>query len=342
MNCSLTAIGNRAGASQPARSMSKPQVQFHDYSPQVDDFHQEVIDGLSNRPRRIPPKYFYDQRGSELFDAICEQPEYYPPRTEISLLQYYAREIAERIGPDCVLVELGSGASEKVRLLFDSLKPAGYMGVDISREFLLEATEKLAHDHPWLEVHAVCADFSQVLEIPSHYHEQRLVAFYPGSSIGNFDPDDAVTFMEQVAEMVGKHGKLLIGVDLKKDDEILNAAYNDAAGITAEFNLNLLRRMQDELGAEIEPGAFAHQAFYNGTDSRIEMHLVSTKNTTLTIDGKAFSFHLGDSIHTENSYKYSVEEFQELAERAGFDVEHVWIDRKQFFSVQLLTVSERP
>jgi len=322
--------------------MNNSNVKFHDLTPEADDFHKDVIEGLCNRPRAIPPKYFYDKRGSELFDAICEQPEYYPTRTEISLLQYYARDIAERIGPDCILVELGSGASEKVRLLFDALKPTGYMGVDISKEFLLDATGKLAHDHPWLEVHAVCADFSQVLEIPKHFHEQQHIAFYPGSSIGNFTPDDAVVFMEQIAEMVGKNGKLLIGVDLKKDEAILNAAYNDAAGITAEFNLNLLTRMKNELGAEYEDGAFAHQAFYNESEGRIEMHLVCTKNTKLIIDGKPFSFHLGDSIHTENSYKYSLDEFKSLAERSGFDVEEVWTDRKNLFSVQLLTVNDRP
>ena len=322
--------------------MKNSKVKFHDLAPEDADFHKDVIEGLSNRPRMIPPKYFYDKRGSKLFDAICEQPEYYPTRTEISLLQYYARDIAERIGPDCILVELGSGASDKVRLLFDALKPKGYMGVDISKEFLLDATDKLAHDYPWLEVHAVCADFSQVLEIPDHYDDQQHIAFYPGSSIGNFDPDDAIIFMEQIATMVGAGGKLLIGVDLKKDETILNAAYNDAAGITAELNLNLLIRMRNELGAELEDNAFAHQAFYNESEGRIEMHLVSTKNTKLTIDGKAFAFHLGDSIHTENSYKYSLEAFEKLADRAGFDVEKVWTDRKELFSVQLLTASDRP
>ena len=322
--------------------MNNTSVIFHDLAPSANDFHTDVIEGLSNQPRMIPPKYFYDERGSKLFDAICEQQEYYPTRTEISLLQYYAHEIAERIGPDCVLVELGSGASEKARLLFDALKPAGYMGVDISKEFLLDATSKLSNDYPWLEVHAVCADFSQVLEIPKHYHEQQHIAFYPGSSIGNFDHEDAVTFMEQIAEMVGPEGKLLIGVDLKKDEAILNAAYNDAAGITAEFNLNLLNRMRDELGAEFEDGAFMHQAFYNESDGRIEMHLVSTTNSGLTIGGKTFRFHLGDSIHTENSYKYSLDEFAALARRAGFDVEQVWTDRKDLFSVQLLAVSDRP
>jgi len=322
--------------------MKNTDVKFHDLAPQANDFHADVIKGLSNQPRMIPPKYFYDKRGSELFDAICEQQEYYPTRTEISLLQYYAREIAERIGPDCILVELGSGASEKARLLFDALKPTGYMGIDISKEFLLDATKKLSRDYPWLEVHAVCADFSQVLEIPKHYQEQQHIAFYPGSSIGNFDPDEAVIFMEQIAEMVGPEGKLLIGVDLKKDEDILNAAYNDAAGITAEFNLNLLDRLRNELGAEFEDGAFMHEAFYNGSDGRIEMHLVSTKNTALTIDGKTFRFHLGDSIHTENTYKYSLDEFEALARRAGFDVEQVWTDRKDLFSVQLLAVSNRP
>ena len=322
--------------------MNNNNVKFHDLAPQVADFHKDVIEGLSKRPRSIPPKYFYDKRGSELFDAICDLPEYYPTRTENSLLRYYAKEIAERIGPDCILVELGSGASEKVRLLFDSLKPTGYMGVDISKEFLLQATGKLALDYPWLEVHAVCADFSQVLQIPKHYEEQQHIAFYPGSSIGNFDPEDAVIFMEQIAEMVGVNGKLLIGVDMKKDSTILNAAYNDAAGITAGFNLNLLDRMGAELGAEIERGAFAHEAFYNESDGRIEMHLVSTKNTRITIDNKPFAFSWGDSIHTENSYKYSLDEFQALAERAGFKVEQVWTDRKDLFSVQLLAVSDRP
>ena len=316
-------------------------VKFHNLYPQGNDFHADVIKGLSERPRQIPPKYFYDKRGSELFDLICQQPEYYPTRTETSLLQYYAGEIAQHIGPDCIMVELGSGASEKARLLFDSLKPTGYMGVDISEEFLLEATSQLARDYPWLEVHAICADFSTTLKIPDHY-EQRHVAFYPGSSIGNFEPDQAVIFMEQVAEVVGRDGKFLIGVDLKKDEAVLNAAYNDAAGITAEFNLNLLERMKHELGAEFEPGAFAHQAFYNESDGRIEMHLVSTKNTRLVIDKKSFVFHLGDSIHTENSYKYSLDEFRDLAERAGFDVEQVWTDRKQYFSLQLLSVSNRP
>lgn len=318
------------------------KVQFHDLAPPANDFRQEVLEGLSDRPRHIPPKYFYDARGSQLFDAICEQPEYYPTRIEISLLEYYARDIAEHIGPDCVLVELGSGASKKARILFDSLKPSGYMGVDISREFLLGATEKLATEYPWLEVHAVCADFSQLLEIPTSHHEKHLVAFYPGSSIGNFDPEDAVTFMEQVGQMLGSGGKLLIGIDLKKDDSILHAAYNDAAGITAQFNLNLLKRMHDELGAEYEPNAFAHEAFYNEGMGRIEMHLVSTCNTRLVIDDKRFQFHLGDSIHTENSYKYSIEEFQQLADRAGFDVEKVWTDRKEYFSLQLLNVSARP
>jgi dimethylhistidine N-methyltransferase len=318
------------------------RVHFHDLAPQINDFHQDVIDGLTERPRNIPPKYFYDIRGSQLFDAICEQPEYYPTRTEISLLQYYARDIAQHIGPDCVIVELGSGASEKVKVLFDALKPRGYMGVDISREFLLQSTQRLAEDYPWLEVHAVCADFSQVLEIPKHYHQQNLVAFYPGSSIGNFDPEDAVTFMQQVAQMVGSQGKLLIGVDLKKDNAILNAAYNDAAGITAQFNLNLLKRMHDELGVDYESNTFAHEAFYNATEGRIEMHLVCTRNTHLTVDGRRFEFHLGDSIHTENSYKYSMDEFRELAEHAGFDVEKVWTDRRKLFSVQLLAVSDHP
>ncbi len=310
-------------------------VRFHDYAPRGSDFLAEVIAGLSQQPKAISPKFFYDQRGSELFDEICLQPEYYPTRTEIKILQDNAQEIAALIGPESVLVELGSGASEKVRLLFDALTPASYMGVDISREFLLLATRRLAQDYPELEVHAVCADFSQQLELP--VQDGQMVAFFPGSSIGNFEPRAAVQFLRQVADCVGHGGKLLIGVDLKKDSAILDRAYNDVAGVTAAFNLNLLQRMQDELAAELEISAYNHHAFYNAAQSRVEMHLVSACEQTIVLDDDVFELAAEESIHTESSYKYHLDEFAQLASRAGFAVEQVWTDAEQMFSVQLLS-----
>lgn len=313
-------------------------VEFHDFTPECSDFLDDVKRGLSDQPKVIAPKYFYDQRGSELFDAICQTPEYYPTRTEITILQTYASEIASLIGNDCILVELGSGASKKVRLLFDALSPASYVGVDISKEFLLSSTRRLAKDYPWLDVHAVCADFSHKLKLPGHCGSQQLVAFYPGSSIGNFSSDEAMKFLEQVSMAVGAGGKLLIGVDLKKNSQILEAAYNDDAGFTSAFNLNLLHRMQEELNVHFDIATFSHKAFYNSTEGRVEMRLVSEIEQTIEIDGSQYHFESGESIHTENSYKYTIEEFSCLASKAGFSSEQVWVDENRLFSVHLLSV----
>jgi len=234
-------------------------IQFHDLSPEEASFLDEVKDGLSQTPKTLSPKFFYDQRGSELFDQICDLPEYYPTRTEMGILRQHRDEIAEAIGQHCVLIELGSGASRKIRLLLDILKPAQYTAVDISRDFLVDSARSLAEDFPWLEVLAVCADFSQILSLPTATRKDRRVAFFPGSSIGNFDPDSAKRFLKDVAGMLGPDGLLLIGVDLKKDQEILNQAYNDEAGVTAEFNVNLLRRMQRELEAELDLSVVCYQ-----------------------------------------------------------------------------------
>lgn len=312
-------------------------VQFHDYAPRQSDFLEAVKRGLAGQPKCIAPKFFYDQRGSELFDAICQTPEYYQTRTEVSILQDNARQIAELIGPDCVLVELGSGASEKVRLLFEALEPASYLGIDISKDFLLLSTERLARDYPWLEVHAVCADFSHHLKLPEHFRSEQMVAFFPGSSIGNFEPEQAERFLRQVSAAVGVSGKLLIGVDLKKDRNILENAYNDAAGITAQFNLNLLTRMQKELGALVDTSMFTHRSIYNEEYGRIEMYLVSQCKQWIEIDGVKYEFDRAETIHTENSYKYTLTEFADISNEAGFTVEQVWTDKKEFFSVQLLT-----
>ncbi len=321
--------------------MTAPSIRFHDAHPGTADLHREVLSGLRARPRAIPPKFFYDEHGSELFDAICELPEYYQTRTEMAILRRALPELVGLIGTECTLVELGSGASKKVRLLLEELRPSGYVGVDISKEFLLTSTEALAHDYPWLEVHAVCVDFSRGLEIPYCDDAAHNVAFYPGSSIGNFDPDDAVHLMRDVARMVGVGGHLLIGVDLKKDVRVLNAAYNDAAGVTAAFNLNLLERIRSELDSDIDPQAFEHYAFYNPGAGRIEMHLVSRVQQRVRVDDQTFDFQPGEAIHTENSYKYTVDEFGELAARAGFRQQAVWVDDDRLFSVQLL-VCEPP
>ena len=316
--------------------MTSTAIKFYDAHPGTGDLRREVISGLAASPKSIPPKFFYDRRGSELFDAICELPEYYQTRTEMGILRNCVAELVEHIGPDCLLVELGSGASKKVRLLLEQLRPSSYLGVDISKEFLLSSTKTLASDYPWLDVHAACVDFSHTLDIPHCKTFGQKVAFFPGSSIGNFDPDDAIDLLKRVADMMNRNGYLLIGVDLKKDISILNSAYNDAAGVTAEFNLNLLTRIRDELDSDIDPDAFDHRAFYNSARGRIEMHLVSTYPQSIRVEDKVFELSAGETVHTENSYKYTIEEFAELASAAGFHQQQVWTDESSLFSVQLL------
>ncbi len=311
---------------------------FHDQHPQPADFFQEVIDGLSQRPRYIPPKFFYDETGSHLFDRICAAPEYYPTRTEISILRDNSAAIAEHVGRDCLLIEPGSGNSAKVRELLDPLMPRLYMPVDISKQYLRESAAKLASEYPWLEVRAACADFTDGQRLPEILEVGRRVAFFPGSSVGNFEPRDAQVFLAFMAETVGEGGGLLIGVDLKKDAQILDAAYNDAGGVTAAFNLNLLARINRELGADFDLSGFVHQAFYNPELGRIEMHLVSLRDQVVRIDDHNFQFQSGESIHTENSYKYTVDEFSALAAEVGFQLQAVWTDQDQLFSVQYYSI----
>lgn len=310
-----------------------PAVQFYDYHPGVASLRDEVLQGLTARPKAISPKFFYDARGSQLFDAICELPEYYLTRAEMDILQRQARTIAALIGPECLLIELGSGASKKVRLLLDALRPSQYLGVDISKDFLLQSTRQLAADYPWLEVHAACADFSQTLDLSYCPPSVEKLAFFPGSSIGNFQPHEAVHFLAQLAANLRPHGALLIGVDLKKDPRLLHAAYNDAQGVTAEFNLNLLWRIRAELDTDLDPARFAHQAFYNESQGRIEMHLLSREQQRIRIEGRLVEFEAGETIHTENSYKYHIDEFQVLARQAGYRPEYVWTDAERLFSV---------
>ena len=312
---------------------------FDDLAPERDDFLSDVLSGLLGLPKSLPCKHYYDERGSDLFQQICELPEYYPTRTETALLSDCADEIAAAIGPRCRLIEYGTGSSEKMRILLDALElPSAFVSVDISPEHLLQATSALARDHPELDVHAVCADFTKPFAVPFSTSEfaGRSVTFFPGSSLGNFHHHEAVEFLRNTANVVGPGGGLVIGIDLKKDVDTLNAAYNDSAGITAAFNLNLLVRINCELGGTFDVDAFAHHAFYNEEKGRIEMHIVSREEQTVGIGGKEIHFSEGETIHTENSYKYDIAEFQDLARKAGFGSARVWTDPGHLFSVHYL------
>jgi len=307
------------------------------------DFARELLAGLARRPRSIAPKFFYDAAGSALFDRICELPEYYPTRTELALMEARAREMAECIGADAEIVEFGAGSSRKIRVLLQALtRPRRFVPIDISGEHLHLAAEGLRAAHPGLEVRPIAADFTRPMNLPAmHPEARRRVGFFPGSSIGNFTPDEALRFLRQAAELLGGQGQgggLLIGVDLVKDPAVLHAAYNDAAGVTAAFNLNLLARANRELGANFELDRFAHHAFYEPTLQRIEMHLVSLADQQVRVGGRSFDFALGDTLHTENSHKFRVAGFRALAERAGYRPEAVWCDANKLFSVHWLAL----
>lgn len=294
----------------------------------------ELLQGLKRRS--LSPKFFYDTRGSELFESICRLPEYYITRTETAILRAGARDIARRVGPGAVLVELGSGASEKVRLLLEALRPAAYLGIDISREFLQASTRRLAQDYPWLTVHAACADFSQALELSYPPPDMKRLVFFPGSSLGNFTPAEAGAFLRRLHPLVRPGGGFLIGVDLQKDPSVLCAAYNDSQRVTAAFNRNVLYRLRREFGAVVDPEAFAHEAVYNEQLGRIEMYLVSRGEQEIAFAGSRFRFRPGERLHTEYSYKYTVAGFQALAREAGYLPEAVWTDVRRYFSVHYL------
>ena len=308
---------------------------FHDLAPSEESFRDAVLAGLGGEPKSLPCKFFYDERGSALFEAICEVPEYYLTRTEIAILEEYAGDIAAQIGPRARLVELGSGASRKVRILLAALpSPAGYVAVDISRERLREAAAQLAADFPRLSVDAVCADYTRPFQLPRlSTAAGKQVGFFPGSTIGNFEPEAVVRFLRNCVELLGAGGEMLIGVDLKKDPAILEAAYNDQAGINAAFNLNLLERINRELGGDIRVDRFAHLALYSEAKGRMELYLESRVAQSATIAGRRFDFAAGERIHTENSYKYAIAEFHGLAARAGFQAAHTWTDQDALFSV---------
>jgi dimethylhistidine N-methyltransferase len=311
---------------------------FHDLAPTEESFRDAVVAGLSREAKALPCKFFYDARGSALFEQICETPEYYLTRAEIAILERYADDIAKRVGPHCRLIELGSGASIKVRILMRALRmPAAYVPVDISREYLRQAAAQVARDFPHVPVVAVCADYTRPFTLPPLPGPPgKRVGFFPGSTIGNFEPDGVVRFLRHCVELLGRECEMLIGADLKKAPEVLNAAYNDREGINAAFNLNLLVRINRELGGDIDVGRFAHVAFYNAEAGRMELYLQSLIEQTVTIAGRRFGFAVGELVHTENSYKYAIDEFGALAGRAGFAVLHTWTDPEKLFSVHYL------
>jgi dimethylhistidine N-methyltransferase len=314
-------------------------AEFHDLAPAEESFRDAVLAGLTRRAKSIPCRFLYDERGSALFEEICELPEYYLTRTEMAILRDYAPEMAASAGRHAQLIEFGSGASLKVRLLLAALEaPSAYVAIDISREPLRRAADEVAADFPQVPVVAVCADYLEPLRLPPlpERGEGRRVGFFPGSTIGNFTPEDAVAFLAGCRRVVGRGGALLIGVDLKKDKAVLDAAYNDRAGVTAAFNLNLLERINRELDGDFDLDRFEHAAFYNEAAGRIEIYIRSRADQIVTVAGRSIRFAAGEHIHTEDSCKYSIAEFQRLAARGGFRPGRCWTDRRRLFSVHLL------
>jgi dimethylhistidine N-methyltransferase len=310
----------------------------HSFIPD-DGFREDVIAGLSLPQKAIPPKYFYDATGSRLFEAICRLKEYYPTRSELALTRANLGAIARFAGRDCTLVEYGSGESLKSRLLIRALRPKTYVPVDISADALAGAGRRLGREFPWLRIVAVHGDFSRPLRIPVAQGAGRRVVYFPGSTIGNLLPQEAHAFLRMTRGQVGARGAMLVGVDLKKDATMLHAAYNDAKGVTAKFNLNLLARINRELEGRFRLSRFRHYAFYNPKRGRIEMHLVSLAQQSVDVGNHRFDFDAGESIHTENSYKYSLDEFRLLAKSAGFRSDKVWLDSKGLFSVHGLVAA---
>jgi dimethylhistidine N-methyltransferase len=315
-------------------------VELFDYEP-ADTLRAEVLAGLLAEPKHLPCKFFYDERGAELFEAICALDEYYPTRTELAIMERHGAEMARRMGARCRVVEYGSGSGRKTRILLDLLaEPAAYVPIDIARKQLLATARELDREYPDLLVQPVCADYALDLRLPPcPGRVERTVVYFPGSTIGNFAPPDAVAFLERVARIVGRRGGLLIGVDLPKDRALLEPAYDDALGVTAAFNLNLLARINRELGADFDLAGFKHIAFWDADESRIVMQLESLAAQRVSLGGRRFALRAGERITTEYSYKYGLAPFAAIAAQAGFEVEQVWRDERGWFSVQLLTLA---
>jgi len=306
---------------------------------EVSSFRADVLAGLARMQKSIPPKYFYDVTGAALFEKICDLPEYYVTRAELEILAAHAGELAEMIGPDATLVELGSGNSLKTAYLLDRLQqPRAYVPVDVCAEALADAVQRLHRRYPGLLVLPVRADFTSSFPLPpAAAKATRTAVFFPGSTIGNLEPSEAVMLLRKIHRRLANGGVLIVGVDVTKPKAVLERAYNDSAGLTAAFNRNLLVRIRDELDAELDPAAFDHVAFYNVGAARIEMHLRSRTEQRVRVDDRSFRFMAGETLHTENSYKYSVDRFITLAQQAGYKSQAVWQDAQQHFSVHVLT-----
>ncbi len=315
-----------------------PLAETHHLDPPMSAFARDVIKDLSRSPKGLSPKYFYDATGSELFEQITRLPEYYPTRTEHAILRDRRQQIAALIPQGAALVEFGAGATTKVRLLLDACRLGAYVPVDISGDFLNAQAEALRVDHLRLDVYPVVVDFTSPFELPKAIKAMPKVGFFPGSTLGNFEPGEACTFLKSARTILGRGGRMILGVDLEKDERTLCDAYNDAAGVTARFNLNVLHRVNHELGGDFDIGAFAHRAIYNRDHHRIEMHLVSRKALSVVVLGRKFSFRPGESIHTENSYKYSIKSLALLARISGWRLLETWTDEKAMFSVNTLEV----
>lgn len=296
---------------------------------------QELLDGLCAEQKYINSKFFYDDNGSQLFEKIMQLPEYYPSKTEMALLEKYQNEIATAIGENKVLIEPGAGNCEKVQYILPTLKPKCYMPIDISADFLFECASNLQTKFPYVNIHAVADDMKAKVEVPEAFKNSGKVVFYPGSTIGNYKPAEALEFLKHAREIMGKEGGLLIGVDLQKDKEILDAAYNDKQGITALFNLNVLNHVNKLLDSNIDVELFEHVAFYNEEHCRIEMHLESKADHQCNLGSIGqVVFSESERIHTEYSYKYTIDSFSQLAAQAGLKLENYWIDDNELFSVQ--------
>ena len=305
-------------------------------------FLADVLAGLSRPQKQLAPKYFYDPAGSELFDRITRLEEYYPTRTELAIMLANSAAMSGRIGPNSLLIEFGGGSLVKVRYMLDHLaEPCAYIPVDVSGEHLERAASELKTHYPNLVVLPVVADFTRAFPIPRLLkRESKRIVYFPGSTIGNFDPDEVHALLCRIADLIGAGGALLLGVDLRKDPTRLKSAYNDALGVTAAFNLNLLVRINRELGADFNVAAFRHSACYNVQLGRIEMHLVSMDNQLVTISERSFAFQVGETIHTENSYKYDLENFARTAQIAGLKLESTWTDDRHDFAVLYLARSD--
>ena len=317
-------------------SRKSDKVVFRNEHPDLSHSREEILAGLQTTQKTVNPKWFYDEYGSQLFDQITRLPEYYPTRTEVAILTENREQISTRCGHGCLFIEPGSGSSEKVRILLDTLQPAAYVPMDISADFLQSAALELGGEYPWLDIYAVCADFNQGWSFLDALPTGKRVVFYPGSTIGNLEPKLAAEFLIRVRDMMGENGGALVGVDTHKSTDRLNAAYNDSQGVTAKFNLNVLRRLNEVMDAEFEEDSFRHHAFYNTEVRRIEMHLVSERKQSVRCNGGTVEFALGETLHTESSYKYTPQSFVALVEAAGLKLAQSWMDADELFSVHYL------